>query len=263
MQPGASGKGDTGGWSQGAPDTIASPELASLWNISTFPSQQSLYFFRKALYVFIKHFPNGTPMTSNSTHSIRLQDVSYQWATTTEHWTRKVTRILCCKEFEFSSLPHYVRMQWCLPALTLTNSVDLLRMRRFKDFYLMRISQVVIWSATTFRVKINNRHELFLFDCFTADRVPHFLVQNKSLKACLHHQWLLHASFFSCHFLLVISVPLNAPWASNPLWMLKPWPPSDPARVPPSLKRRAISNFDPCVWECGGNLGVSCISWWA
>lgn len=64
---------------------------------------------------------------------------------------------------------------------------------------------------------------------------------------------------FTCHFLFVISMPVNAPRASNPFWMLKPWPPSDPTRVPPSLKRRVSLNFDPCVWECGGNLGVSCM----
>lgn len=52
-----------------------------------------------------------------------------------------------------------------------------------------------------------------------------------------------------------------APWASNPLWRFKTWPPSDPAGVPPGLKRRVSLTFDPCVcvWECVGGTKASLV----
>lgn len=51
------------------------PELASLWNTSTFCSHNHCTSSKKKLHMST-YCTNGTPMTSNSTHSIRLQDVS-------------------------------------------------------------------------------------------------------------------------------------------------------------------------------------------
>lgn len=79
------------------------PELASLWNISTFCSQQSLYFFKKSFICLHKSL--------HQWHTHDIQQHSQHQATgciitrRKQHWMemRKVTRILYCKVVYFSS----------------------------------------------------------------------------------------------------------------------------------------------------------------